>query len=77
LPLGADPDPRGLNLRRPERTPPPMTARQGDEGAAVSADTVIAAAAGRFAAPTLAVAAEAEPGLKAGLLLGSPEFMRC
>jgi uncharacterized protein (DUF1800 family) len=95
MPLSADPDPQGVNIRRPDRneraarqgmgegprqdlTPPDSdNAAQQTNVAPVPADRLIAAMGGRFTANTLAVVADAAPTLKSGLLLGSPEFMRC
>ena len=77
LPLDADPDFKGLRLRQLQQRPEPPAPVPAEAATPISADKLIAAAGGRFSANTLAVVDEAAPTLKSGLLLGSPEFMRC
>ncbi len=85
LALGADPDPKGLNVRRPANAPHvapraaammlPPAPEQGP--APVPLGRVLDALGDTLSPATLAVVRAAAPQLQAGLLLGSPDFMRC
>jgi len=77
LPLEADPNPNGFNVRKPDKMADRQAAYVKDTGIPVDADALKSTLGGRFSATTLQTADEAPKPLQPGLLLGSPEFMRC
>jgi uncharacterized protein (DUF1800 family) len=80
LPLALDADPKDVNLRRPERAPNAAMLSENptpNPSTAVSVETVLAAIGQAMPEATRAVIAQAPAQLQSGLLLGSPDFMRC
>ena len=84
LPLAATPDERGLGAKRPERAADramaPVARSMASEtppSPPVDADALRTTLGGALSPQTSSVVAEAPPQLRAGLILGSPEFMRC
>lgn len=84
LPLDAPPDERGIGAKKPERAAEramaPIERSMANDTPPrppVDAKTLIATLGGTLPENTSAVLAESRPELQAGLILGSPEFMRC
>ena len=84
LPLDAPPDERGLGAKKPERAAERAmapVARSMANGTPpmppVDSKALIATLGGTISETTSSVLAESRPELHAGLILGSPEFMRC
>ncbi len=83
LPLGSDPPDRPIAVKRPERMADRMAQRLDAAAAgappepAVNAETLRTTLGDLFSDTTRAAIAETQPELRASLMLGSPEFMRC
>ncbi|TAL01160.1 MAG: DUF1800 domain-containing protein [Rhodospirillaceae bacterium] len=77
LPLDADPDPQGFNARRPERMAEKEPAFLKANGTPVATSTLMTTLGDRFSQTTVGAVNAAAPPLQPGLLLGSPEFMKC
>ena len=82
LPLDAPPNDQAVPIKRPElvadRTAAQMQSNaQATPGLVVNADTLAATLGQQFSDNTRAALSAARPELRASMMLGSPEFMRC
>jgi len=77
LPLEAEPEDQNFNVRRPDRMAERAQGLVKENGTPVTADAIIAATGDRFSQNTMDTVNAAAPPLQPGLLLGSPEFMKC
>jgi hypothetical protein len=81
IPLDQDPGPQALNLHQAGRPPQaamlPVAPAPDQMANPVPADRVVMALGNTLPKDTLATVHEAPLPLQAGLVLGSPDFMRC